>query len=154
MAGADIPHPVDLVRLAASADGYGDAESFRPLPDRVATGVVWLGLALKAHAVHAVLVDPIRELFRGIGGSRVQDTNRDCPRGVKLGAVALVDVVQTVGGIGLHQSGAFHAGVIHLFDQVFDVVADLGGPASRAEGERVLDLVAANYMGVGVDNHG
>src|SRR2546422_5258 len=103
-----------------------------------------LGLTLEAHALHATLVHPIRELVRGIGRRRVQNPHGDRTRGVLFGAVALVGVIEAVGGVGLHQRHAIHAGPVHLRDQVLDVVADLSGPSPCAGVEWVLDSVAAH----------
>ena len=71
-----------------------------------------------------------------------------------FGAVALVGVIEAVGGVGLHQRRAIHAGPVHLRDQVLDVVADLSGPSPCAGVEWVLDFVAADHVGMGVDDHG
>src|SRR5215510_4203996 len=56
--------------------------------------------------------------------------------------------------VGLYQRGAGDAGSVHLRDQVLDVIADLGGPSPGAGIEWVLTFVAADHMGVGVDDHG
>ena len=124
--GAHVPHSVDFLRLASATDGYRNAECFGALPENVATGIIGFGLTLEAHAIHAMLVHPIREFVRSIGRSRVQDPHGYSTRGVLLGAVALVDVIEAVSTGGLHQSGALHAGPVHLRNKVFDVIADLG----------------------------
>ena len=55
VSGAHVPHPLDLLRLASAAEGDGDAEACGALPERVAAGIVGLGLTLEADALHAAL---------------------------------------------------------------------------------------------------
>ena len=100
--GGHIPHPVDFLRLASAADGDWDAETFGAVPESVATRIIGLGLTLETHALHPMLVHPVREFIRSIGGSRVQDPHGYSARDVLLGAVALVDVIETVSTGGLH----------------------------------------------------
>ena len=130
--GAHVPHRLDLVRLAAAADGDRNAESLGSLPESIAARIVGLGLTLESHARHAALVHPIRQQVRGIGRSRVQYPHRNGAWSKPQGTVALVGVVKTVGAVGLNQGCALHTGLVHLGDQVLNVVADLGGPSSRA----------------------
>ena len=102
MPTGNLGHPVNAIWLAATTDGDWHGQFFSPLPDGITTGVVNVGLCLQAHAQHAVFVHPIRELVSGVSGSRVQDSHRHRARGVQLGTVTLVDVIQTIGGVGLH----------------------------------------------------
>ena len=154
MTAADVTHAVDAIGRAAAADGDGDAQGFGAVPQGVATRVVGLGLALQADAPHPALVGPVGEPVGGVGGGRVQDADGDGARGVLPGAVALVGVVKAVGAVGLDERGALHAGVVHLLDEVRNVVADLEGPAAGVGMERVSGPITADHMGMGVDNHG